>query len=328
MSTKNYTGLRLDSGDVGTALDMLAGQKQAVRDLCNNKMIQLVAKRATSFVDALIVRHAKENGGFPFEEPSTLARLIDGKDEFYMFSDDGERALGIGEVIDSDHTAMVRAFVEIDDRQRNLRLKPSRDVDVDCDVQMFLHWDPRQKCLLAHFQEEGVGARKQLLTAPGVQDYSFWNSTDDLPKGVTRKAFDQRGTVWDSAYNNPEKLTFTLAWEPDWRPENVKDLFPHLQSAEKRAMKLATTECESKYFQANFKPTSPGSTFGISSLMFKFQDLMQEASSAERKERDKLAVRILAVLPDTKTLQKALETPLNELAADGSLTPSSSRIRP
>lgn len=313
MSIKNYTGLRFNTANgVEEALNALSAQKQAVLDLCNEKTTAWIATRATAFVDALTLRQAAERGEIKL--PSQAQEILTQKDDFYIFASSEERAWGVPELLTDTQPSVIRAFREIDHRQNKCRGSMARDVDIDCDVQLFVHWDPKQKCLLAHMQEEGVGARQHLLDSKAAEDFSYQNSTDDLPKGVSRRAYEQRGKIWEEANRNPGSLSFTLSWAPDWRPDNTADIFHHLESAQVRALRYANRESLNAYLEVHYDPSgNPGRVAGP---MYDHRKLLEDPASREHLARNELAERFEKILLDGKRLQAAIDMRICDLAVE------------
>lgn len=82
-------------------------------------------------------------------------------------------------------------------RDARVQVLGRRERNVDWDFSLDVALMPHNGDVLAIFYAERSRDYGALLHAAGFADYSYQNSTDDLPEGVSESAYKARGERWD-----------------------------------------------------------------------------------------------------------------------------------
>lgn len=230
MSTKVYSGFRVNAGSALANLNLLSAIKPVVQALVDRRMAVILAERIAFEVDRFCVLRQEENLGRATELPADWA---DQKTKLVSWS--------------------IR--MTLLDEQAECRAGPRRHPAVDCDVELFLRADPAQGTLLGYLQEEGVGVRKMLTQTPGIEDFCYWNNSDK-PEELTDEEWDARGRLWDTVLID-SVACLSLKFEPNplfTAIENDAHLdFPaHLIRAKRLAMRKLESDAIAR-FRAGLK---------------------------------------------------------------------------
>lgn len=147
---------------------------------------------------------------------------------------------------------------EVDEIKKTQRRNPSVDFEFKLSIM------PYDGALYGMIYTEQYAWHKLFMDHPWVNDFSFHDSTDDLPKGITRRDYDARGRLWNKIMPEmvPAKsgveadLTTTIYWpEWDWIEPEFEDFDTRVSIvAENRAtfarMKEIGSSKDDLYFSA------------------------------------------------------------------------------
>lgn len=206
MSTKIYNGFRVNTGSLAGNMAKLDEFIDPIQKLVDKKNKSLVLRRAWTMLDSLYMR------------------IHDG----VALSDEQKDSTEWG-VLGCSAQAVRK-------EQRECRGTQERSPGIDCDVSLFLRVHHPSHTILGYLQEERVGVWDALIAMDGVEDFSYWNNTDQ-PDDVSDEAWDQRRDCWNEVLDE-RQACFTLSWEPSFSRLAEEDLCA-IPSLEERAHRIA-----------------------------------------------------------------------------------------
>lgn len=260
MSTKIYTGVCLDTGDLLTNWRLLGACKSPIQQLVDAKHRRVLARRLCDKADlwTLGLSGAGSHADAMHENaPGTWRAQWDKEREEIPWLDEQRRLLA---------------------EQRQCRASDERAPDVDCDVQLFLRVHPTRGAVLGYLQEERVGAYEQLLALEGFSEYGYWNNTD-APESLTPDEWCARRQAWDVVFQE-DVACVTLQWEPAFT--FPQELAPVLPSLAERAQRLSLEELRHKSLEKAYaERTNPqsASMSWVMSCLRRLQEALAEPQS-------------------------------------------------
>lgn len=220
MSTKIYNGFCVDTGDFLANWRQLGLCKPGVQRLVDNKHRRLLARRLSYKADlwtlGLSGQVANADALHEQAQGTWHAQWLAEKDEIPWMSE--------------QHRLL--------HEQRLCRAGPSREPEVDCDVQLFLRVHPCSGRILGYLQEERVGAYAHLLTLEGFAEFGYWNNTDPPPELAAQQWLD-REEAWLAVLRD-EVAAVVMHWEPSFA--FAQEIAAALPSLKERATRLSLQE--------------------------------------------------------------------------------------
>ncbi len=136
-------------------------------------------------------------------------------------------------------------------REARLQVLGRQERNVDWDFTLDIALIPHQGDVMAIFYTERTRDYRPLLLSAGFRDFSYQNSTDDLPDGVSEREYAARGERWDAALprrSTPASvgLQYQVVMWDDFHPvmltkEQIEAGMPTEEERRKRAS-MALTE--------------------------------------------------------------------------------------
>lgn len=206
MSTKIYTGFRVNTGSLAANLAKLDELVEPIQGLVDKKNSALTLRLAWESVDSLYYRL---KSGHPL---SDLHREAD------------------------TWGTLDACFQQVRKRQMTCRGGDTRDAAHDCDVSLFLRVHQPSQTLLGYIQEERVGVYEYLLQQAGIEDYAYWNNTDE-PDHLSEAEWNARRDAWTEVLDAPQAC-LTMTWQPFLPTVSDEDL-AGIPSHEDRALRIA-----------------------------------------------------------------------------------------
>lgn len=206
MSTKIYNGVRVNAGNALANLNLVAALHPGLQELVNIKSAKVHAQRLTEEVDHFCAMRYRLAQGDGTSAPEDWEK---------------KKAIRVWWSVQE----------EILNRQRDCRQSMRRAPVEDCDVELFLRVDPETGMLLGYLQEERVGAQEFLCRADGIEEYGYWNNSDQ-PENLSEEEWGQRGKAW-AAVLAGDRPCFTVRWEPTFN--TMAQIAAHFPSLADRA---------------------------------------------------------------------------------------------
>lgn len=180
------------------------------------------------------------------------------------------------------YPALSATYFKINDRYMKTQGSMVRDVDYDltCNVIVI----PTKTKILALIYAEQPEFHETFEQTKGVHSYGYQNSTDYLPKKITRKEYEARGREWDRAIptGTPSMHGFDIPctgkFLPSTETEELLQLYP-IPAIEKR-VKEHTTELLSRKF---FKRTIKGGKVPLTDVVPRVSEWLEYKESNEGK---------------------------------------------
>lgn len=181
----------------------------------------------------------------------------------------------------------------------------STDLDFECSVTVIPL--PEDRTLLAMIFFGRSEFRDLWEAQPEVEDFGYWNNTDDYPEGIeTREQWKQREKVWERA------LKFGSSWKASWNGMNFsvtstrpycyydwpsqEDVYKHLPSFEARIEDHTEDMLHEAFEEAN--PFDWGDS--MTDYLKQFEDW--KASKSGQDARAKYEEELRAVFSETVDL--------------------------
>jgi hypothetical protein len=241
LSTKIYTGFRMNARTMRAALDALESVSSRCEKLLETRQARHIAQVATRQIDKLAL------AGLPGYPAADALKV--------------------------DFSPVRKAWDLMDDRQAEVRKTRRRDPDVDYEV-IFRVWLCRQtNAFVGYVAGEDSSAILEVLFKSRVaHEYGYWNNTDE-PEHLNQRQWKKRAKVWEGLIAGKSGPCFEVrVREPymTWgAPERVLAALP---TYEERVARYTRDVALNRWF-AEVKGASP--EIDPIPQYFKFRDLQE-----------------------------------------------------